>query len=111
MLIAIVIAALWIKAVLMLLSKRQVGYAVARIATDLRLRLLRALLAARWSYASRQPAGRAANAMATEADRASYAFEYLALIASYSVETVVYLAIACAVSWRGTLVARLPPPG
>jgi ATP-binding cassette subfamily C protein len=56
-LIAIVIRALWIKAVLMLLSKRQVGYAVARIATDLRLRLLRALLAARWSYASRQPAG------------------------------------------------------
>jgi ATP-binding cassette, subfamily C, bacterial len=104
-LISIVIAALWIKAVLMLLSKRQVGYAVARIATDLRLRLLRGLLAARWSYASRQPAGRAANAMATEADRASYAFEYLALIASYSVETVVYVGIACAVSWRGTLVA------
>jgi len=104
-LVAIVIGALWIKATLMLLSKRQVGYAVARIATDLRLRLLRALLAARWSYTSRQPAGRAANAMATEADRASYAFEYLALIASYSVETVVYLAIACAVSWRGTLLA------
>jgi ATP-binding cassette, subfamily C, bacterial len=104
-LIGLVITALWIKAVLMLLSKRQVGYAVARIATDLRLRFLRALLAARWSYASRQPAGRAANAMATEADRASYAFEYLALIASYSVETVVYLGIACAVSWRGTLVA------
>ncbi len=104
-LFAIVVGALWIKALLVLLSKRQVGYAVARIATDLRLRLMRALLAARWSYSSRQPAGRAANAMATEADRASYAFEYLALIASYSVETVVYVAIACAVSWRGTLVA------
>ena len=104
-LIGLVIAALWIKAMLMLLSKRQVGYTVARIATDLRLRLLRALLAARWSYASRQPAGRAANAMATEADRASYAFEYLTLIASYSVETVVYVGIACAISWRGTLVA------
>jgi ATP-binding cassette subfamily C protein len=104
-LIGVVVAALWIKAALMLLSKRQVGYAVARIATDLRLRLLRALLAARWSYASRQPAGRAANAMATEADRASYSFEYLALIASYSVETIVYLSIACAVSWRGTVLA------
>ena len=104
-LIAIVIAALWIKAVLMLFSKRQVGYAVARIATDLRVRLLRALLAARWSFVSRQPAGRAANSIATEADRASNAFEYLALIASYSVETVVYAAIAFAVSWRGTLLA------
>jgi ATP-binding cassette, subfamily C, bacterial len=104
-LFAIVVGALWLKAILVLLSKRQVGYAVAQIATDLRLRLLRALLAARWSFASRQPAGRAANAMATEADRASYAFEYLALIATYSVETVVYVAIACAVSWRGTLAA------
>ena len=102
-LLAIVVGALWIKAGLVLLSKRQVGYAVARIATDLRLRLLRALLAARWSFASRQPAGRAANAMATEAERASYAFEYLALIVSYAVETTVYAAIACAVSWRGTL--------
>jgi ATP-binding cassette subfamily C protein len=104
-LFAIVVGALWLKAMLVLLSKRQVGYAVAQIATDLRLRLLRALLAARWSFTSRQPAGRAANAMATEADRASYAFEYLALIATYSVETVVYVAIACAVSWRGTLAA------
>jgi ATP-binding cassette subfamily C protein len=104
-LFAIVIAALWIKAVLVLLAKRQVGYAVARIATDLRLRFLRALLAARWSFSSRQPAGRAANSMATEADRASYAFEYLALIASYSVETTVYVAIALVVSWRGTLLA------
>jgi ATP-binding cassette subfamily C protein len=104
-LFAIVVGALWLKALLVLLSKRQVGYAVAQIATDLRLRLLRALLAARWSYTSRQPAGRAANAMATEADRASYAFEYLALIATFSVETVVYVAIACAVSWRGTLAA------
>ncbi|HKA14009.1 MAG TPA: ABC transporter ATP-binding protein [Myxococcota bacterium] len=104
-LIATVIGALWIKAVLMLLSKRQVGYAVARIATDLRLRLLRALLAARWSFASRQPAGRAANSLATEADRASSAFEYLALIASYSVETAVYAAIALLVSWRGALLA------
>ncbi|MGH7338492.1 MAG: ATP-binding cassette domain-containing protein, partial [Myxococcota bacterium] len=71
----------------------------------LRLRLLRALLAARWSFSSRQPAGRAANAMATEADRASYAFEYLALIASYSVETTVYVAIALMISWRGALLA------
>jgi ATP-binding cassette subfamily C protein len=104
-LITIVIGALWTKAILVLLSKRHVGYAVARIATDLRLRLLRALLAARWSFSSRQHAGRAANSIATEADRASAAFEYLALIASYSVETSVYVAIACLVSWRGTLLA------
>ncbi len=104
-LLAIVVGALWVKALLVLLSKRQVGYTVAQVATDLRLALLRATLAARWSYTSRQPAGRAANAMATEAERASHAFEYLALILTYTVEACVYLAIACAVSWRGTLAA------
>jgi ATP-binding cassette subfamily C protein len=102
-LIAIVIGALWVKAILMLLANREVGYTVARIATDLRLRLLRALLAADWSYASRQPAGRVANAIATEADRASNAFEYLALIATYSVEAAVCVAIALLISWRGVL--------
>jgi len=104
-LLAVVVGALWVKGVLVLLAKRQVGYTVARIATDLRLGLLRALLAARWSYYTRQPVGRAANAMATEAQRASYAFEYLALIVTYAVEASVYTAIAFAVSWRGTLVA------
>jgi ATP-binding cassette subfamily C protein len=104
-LLAIVVGALWIKAVLVLLSKREVGYTVARVATDLRLALLRAMLAAHWSHVSRQPAGRAANAMATEAERASHAFEYLALIVTYTVEALVYLSIACAVSWRGTLAA------
>lgn len=104
-LLVVVVVALWVKAALVLLSKREVGYTVARIATDLRLGLLRALLAARWSYYTRQSVGRAANAMATEADRASYAYEYLALIVTYAVEATVYTSIAFAVSWRGTLAA------
>jgi hypothetical protein len=49
-LFAVVTAALWLKGALVLLSKRQVGYTVAWAATDLRLNLLRALLASRWSY-------------------------------------------------------------
>jgi ATP-binding cassette subfamily C protein len=102
-LIAVVIGALWVKATLILLANREVGYAVARIATDLRLRLLRALMASQWSYASRQPAGRIANSMATEADRASNAFEYLLLIATYFVEAVACAVIGLLISWRGVL--------
>jgi ATP-binding cassette subfamily C protein len=104
MLLAIV-AAVWAKAALVLLANRQVGYTVARVATDLRLELLRALLATRWSYATRQPIGAAANAMATEANRASHAYEYLALVASYSIEAGVYTCVALAISWRATLAA------
>jgi ATP-binding cassette subfamily C protein len=84
-----------------------VGYTVAWAATDLRLNLLRALLASRWSYYTRQPVGAAANAMSTEADRASLAFHHLALIASYVVQTVLYTALALAVSWQATAFAAL----
>ena len=106
-LLALVVGAFWLKAMLMLLSKRQVGYAVAHVATDLRLSLLRALLAARWSYYTRQPVGAISNAVATEADRASHAFHYLALILSYGVETILYMSLALAVSWQATLAASL----
>ena len=40
----------WLKALVLLYAKRNVGYTVARVATDLRLELLRALLTARWSH-------------------------------------------------------------
>ncbi len=106
-LVALVIAAFWIKALLMVLSKSQVGYAVAHVATDLRLSLLRALLAARWSYYTRQPVGAISNSIATEADRASHAFNYLALILCYAIETTLYVGLALAVSWQATLAASL----
>ena len=106
-LVAVVTVALWLKGALVLLSKRQVGYTVAWAATDLRLNLLRALLASRWAYYTRQPIGAAAGAMSTEADRASLAFHHLALIASYAVQTLLYTTLALAVSWQATAFAAL----
>jgi ATP-binding cassette subfamily C protein len=104
-LVVVVATAAWLKAILVLLANRQVGYTVARIATDCRLGLLRALLATRWAYFTRQPIGAAANAMASESDRASRAYEYAGTIASFAVEACVYVAIAMAISWRATLAA------
>ena len=43
----IVVSAITLKGALTLLAKRQVGYTVAHVGTDLRLDLLRALLTAR----------------------------------------------------------------
>jgi ATP-binding cassette subfamily C protein len=106
-LLVLIAAAFWLKGLLLLLSKRQVGYTVAHVATDLRLGLLRALLATRWSFYTRQPVGAAANAIATEADRASNAYRYLALIVTYGVEATLYTGIALAISWRATLAAAL----
>ncbi len=101
------VATLWLRGAILLFSRRRVGYTVARIATDLRLDLLRALLGARWGYFARQPVGAAANAMATEADRASIAYHNLALLVSGFVDAGVYLTLALAVSWKATLAALL----
>jgi len=103
-LVPIVAMAFLLKAPVLIGAMRQVGYTVAHVATDLRLEILRGLSAARWSYFTRQPAGAAANAIATEADRASRAYLEVSHVLSYSIESVVYIGLALAVSWQATAV-------
>jgi ATP-binding cassette subfamily C protein len=88
-----------------LLAKKQVGYTVAGIATDLRLSLIRALLVARWEYFIRQPIGVLANSMATEAVRTSSAYLHGALMSALIVETLVYTGVALLISWKATIVS------
>ncbi len=96
-------AAFWLKAVFLVVARRQVGYTVAHIATDLRLRLLRSLLATSWDYYTRQPVGLAANAMATEADRGARAFNSLTQVTAYGVQAIAAIGVAIAVSWEVTV--------
>ena len=83
------------------------GYTVAHVATDLRLSLLRALLAARWEYYVRQPVGSFANAFATEASRASEAIPPRGNDIAFSIQAILYIGLALAVSWQATLAAAL----
>jgi ATP-binding cassette subfamily C protein len=92
---------------MVLLAKRQVGYTVAHVATDLRLGLLRALTAARWNYFTRQPTGFVTNSIASEADRASQAYLYGATIIALAVQALLYATIALTVSWKVTVCAAL----
>ena len=103
----IIVAGMVLKAAFVLLAQKQVGYTVAHVATDLRLSLLRSLLAARWEYYVRQPVGSFANAFATEASRASEAYLYAVTIIAFSIQTVLYVALALSVSWQATLTAAL----
>ena len=106
-LLAIIAMAFTLKAVLVLVANKRIGYTVAKAATDLRLELLRALLVTRWSYYTRLPVGTASNAVATEADRASQAYLHMAQMLAELVAAAVYIAIALTISWRATLVAAL----
>lgn len=102
-LLSVVVAGMVGKALLILLANRQVGYAVAAVATDLRLSLIRALLRARWSYFTVQPVGRIANAFTTEAERASQAFLHGTMIVAAAMQATLYTGVAFLVSWRATL--------
>ena len=95
-LLALIVGGTALKAALILLANRQVGYTVAHIATDLRLGLIRALLATRWEYYVHAPLGGFANAVALEATRAADAYLRATTILMLVLQGVVYAAIACA---------------
>ena len=79
-LLSVIALAFILKSGLVLLANKRVGYTVARVATDLRLELLGALLATRWSHYTRLPVGAVSNAIATEAARAAQTYLYVAEI-------------------------------
>ncbi|MGK7294358.1 MAG: ABC transporter ATP-binding protein [Candidatus Wenzhouxiangella sp. M2_3B_020] len=91
------------KTLAVLLANRQVGYAVAQVATDLRLDLVRAVVASRWRYYLSKSVGSLANAMATEAQRASEGYLQGAIMSAQLITAVVYLALALMISWPVTL--------
>jgi ATP-binding cassette subfamily C protein len=99
-LLVVIIVAITLKSGLMLFAKKQVGYTVARVATDLRFDLLRALLSSRWQYFLNKPIGSLANSMATESTRASYAYLSGILMTADFLRVLIYGAMAFLVSWK-----------
>ncbi len=97
-LLPFIVILFWTKGGIILFAKRRVGYTVARIATDLRLEMLQTLMAARWSHFTRLRTGSAANALATEAQRASTTYEHMAQVCGHLIECLVYLGLAFTIS-------------
>lgn len=95
------------KAIFVLLANRQVGYAVAHVATDLRLGLIQAVMDSRWRYYLAQPVGRLSNSLATEANRASEGFYHGAVMATQIINAVIFGALAMLISWQASLAALL----
>jgi ATP-binding cassette subfamily C protein len=102
-LLAVIVLGIGATSLIGLLAKREVGYMVAQVATDLRLQLLRALVAARWEYYLRQPLGKLTNAMASEATGAAQTYLNAATMVASAIQTIAYTAVALAVNWQATL--------
>ena len=101
------VAMIAVKACIVLLANRQVGYTVAHVATDLRLNLVRAVMESRWRYYLAQPVGKLSNAMATEAHRASEGFYHGAVMATQAISAIIYAGLALLISWQASLIALL----
>ncbi len=104
-LLVLVVLAVLVKSMLLLLANNHVGYSAAHITTELRLALLRAVLATSWEYFLHQPIGKLANSMATEANRSAQSYIFGVTMLAMLFQALVYMAIALAVSWKATLTA------
>ncbi|MGN8160304.1 ABC transporter ATP-binding protein [Salinisphaera sp. RV14] len=105
--IAIVLVGLLFKAALTLLAYRQVGYTVAAIATEGRLKFLRALSSSRWEYFLSQRTGRLSNTISTEASNSADAFQSMANLVSLASQSAVFLLVALLINWKVAVLAML----
>jgi ATP-binding cassette subfamily C protein len=104
-LLVVILVCLTLKAVFLILANVQVGYTVAHVATDLRLSLLRSLLAARWEFYVRQPVGSLTNAIGTEAIRASQAYFQGVKTLVVFIQAIIYASVAFFITWKGALLS------
>jgi ATP-binding cassette subfamily C protein len=95
------------KAALTLAANRQVGYTVARIASDLRLALIRAVVNANWRYYVQQSVGRLSASIGAEAQRAAEGFQHTAEMLALALNALIYLGIALSISLPAGVAALL----
>ena len=106
-LLVLIVVMAGFKAGLLLAAQRQVGYIAAQIATDLRLEVLRNMMRSRWPFFLHQPAGKLINALATEAQRAAQAYMHGATAITFFIQSVVYVSVAVAISWKAALLSLI----
>jgi ATP-binding cassette subfamily C protein len=99
-LLIVMVVTMTVKAVLVLIALKQVGYTVAHVEADLRLSLIRSLMQARWEYFSSLRDGAVTNAVITESERAAYGYRRMLLIIGYSIQLLVYVIMCFMISWQ-----------
>ncbi len=104
-LLVVLVAALWLKGGARWLAMRQVGFAVASVARDFRLRLIRGLLRARWRHHASERSGEIATALSRDAFWASYAYRHLVGAVAAGIQLVIYAIAVVLISWRVGLLA------
>lgn len=103
--LVLIVAGMVLKTALVLLTMMQVATAMSFVSTNLRFRLLNALLLARWSYFVRLSSGDVANAVTSEVNGAGSVFWGATNLCTMTIQVAVYLVLASLVSWTVTIFA------
>jgi len=105
--LTIIIVGLALKAVVGVIVTRYVGQVVVKVTRDMRIRMIRSLLGARWSYFLRQPVGRLAFAIGPEAEAAGQSFQVLTTLIAACLQVLVFVAIIAILSWQLLIIAMI----
>ena len=105
--LSIFVVGMAVKGLFMLVAMKQVGYTVAHVTSDLRLKLIKSLMNANWNYFISRPAGYFANAMSSEAMRASTAYHHTALFVASVINAFIYVILAMILSLKTTIISAL----
>ncbi len=100
-----IVVTISLKALITMLAMVQVAYSSAHVCTDLRLGYMRHLLGANWRHFVALKSGASANALGTEAQRSAISFTQGCHVLSWTVQVIVYTALAFLISWQLTLSA------
>ncbi len=107
-LLLVLALALVLKGVLRWAAMVHVADVVAETAEDLRLRLVRGLLAAKWDYVAGQAPGRVATALTRDAQWAATAYRNACSVTAAAIQLGVYfIAIMLVSGWLGALAAAM----
>src|SRR5690606_30382249 len=104
-LVGVLVVGITFKAILLWLAMRQVGFTVARVAYELRLEMVAALLKAKWSYIGSQAFGGFAASITGESNRAATAYREACVMLGGLLQVVMYLVISALISWEVTVAA------
>jgi len=94
-----------LKVVFVWIANKRVGYTVAQLTTDLRHKLLRTFMLARWEFHLNEPVGRLSTALMGETMRTARAYAVGVSIIIAVIQAAIYVGVALMVSWKVTLIA------
>lgn len=104
-LMGVIVVGITLKAIVLWLAMRQVGFTEASVTLDLRLELVRSLLRARWGYFGAQSVGGFGNTISSEAIRSASAYREACLVLAGLIQAAVYLGVAALIAWQVSIAA------